>query len=515
MSRQRLGLAAVGLAVLVVAIHQPAWRGGFVYDDITEIAENPGIRQLWPPWVAMWEGTPVPHRPLPYYSFALNYAVGGLDPRGYRAVNLAIHLLNGLLGFVVCRRLAVRLAGQTVTPARLQQAAPLALAAVALWLVHPLGTQAVDYIYQRIEALAAMCMLATVACFLRATDGGGRGWLTASVAASAAGMCCKEHVAAVPVVVLLIDWLAAADRPGPRWRDLPAVLGHRRGYYAALFATPLLAVGLVLAQRNRFTELSQPLAGPLLYAANQPLVIGRYLWRVIWPADLCLDWYLWPVTNGLRLAGGIVAAVSVAMLGCLAISRSRGVALAVFSFAALLAPTSSFLPVNNLMDEHRMYLPLLVCCCAAACGLSSAAKGWVGGSGRLIGAGAVLVAVVSLAAVTWSRCQAYSSRLVMWADVVEKAPWNPRGWQTLALEFWQVGETEAALKAVDRSLEITPTAEVALLTRAGILCDLGRYDDAIDAAEIVIAMEPQLADAYQVLKRAKAGLSSSHQQPLD
>ena len=74
--------AAVIVAAATLVAHAPAWRGAFVSDDISEIAENPAIRVLWPPWVPMFEGTPLPHRPLPYYTFALNYAAHGLDPWG-------------------------------------------------------------------------------------------------------------------------------------------------------------------------------------------------------------------------------------------------------------------------------------------------------------------------------------------------------------------------------------------------------------------------------------------------
>jgi len=74
--------AFTAAAVVMLVAYLPAWRGVFVFDDISEIVENPGIRLLWPPRVPMFEGSPLPHRPIPYYTFAIDRALHGIDPRG-------------------------------------------------------------------------------------------------------------------------------------------------------------------------------------------------------------------------------------------------------------------------------------------------------------------------------------------------------------------------------------------------------------------------------------------------
>jgi hypothetical protein len=494
-SRTRLLAAAIAVALATVAAHAPAWRGAFVGDDISEIAENPAIRVLWPPWVPMLEGTPMPHRPLPYYTFALNYAVHGLDPRGYHAVNLAIHLANGWLvwwtGREILRRLGVG-----------DAAGSIAFAAATLWLLHPFCTQAIDYIYQRIESLGAVAILGTVACFLRAANASRPGaWLAGSVAASAAGMLCKEHVIAAPVAVLLIDWLVVKKVPGTICPKTPALgrgrvacgdrqlvpgtffrpLAARPAYYAALFATPLIAVALVMLQRDRFTDFKQTLAGPLLYAANQPLVIGEYLQRAFLPARLCLDWYRIPVESPALLAPGIGAVLLAMALAAWGAWHARGLALGILLFLVLLAPTSSFLPVNDLMVEHRMYLPLAVIC-VGVCGVAHALieRHVPAGTRRAAAVGLTVLVATALAATTWARCHAYQSRLVMWADVVMKSPRNPRGWQTLAVELWQAGALDQALEAVDTSLAIVPDSEVTLATRTAILTALEQSAEPAD-----------------------------------
>ena len=104
-------LSSAAFAVILTCFaYLPSLTGDFLFDDLSEIVGNPAIRELWPPWRSMFQGGELPHRPLPYYSFAINYAAGGADPFGYRVVNLAIHLVNGwLLWNVVERTLRLRL----------------------------------------------------------------------------------------------------------------------------------------------------------------------------------------------------------------------------------------------------------------------------------------------------------------------------------------------------------------------------------------------------------------------
>jgi protein O-mannosyl-transferase len=93
-------LAAV---VLTVLAYLPSLRGPFLWDDLSEIRDNPAIRTLMPPWRPMLEGANSLTVRSPYFTFALNYAVHGLEPTGFHVVNIAIHLANGLLVWWIVR----------------------------------------------------------------------------------------------------------------------------------------------------------------------------------------------------------------------------------------------------------------------------------------------------------------------------------------------------------------------------------------------------------------------------
>src|SRR6185503_5616826 len=152
--------------------------------------------------------TPVAGRPLVNLSFAVSYALGGLNETGYHAGNVAIHIACALLLFVIVRRtlLQARPHSQPAATGRakdsrllLPEADTTAMVVALLWMVHPLQSEAVNYITQRSESLVAMFFLLTLYCAIRASPPAGRpqarpvpeqsrhrsGWQALSIAACA------------------------------------------------------------------------------------------------------------------------------------------------------------------------------------------------------------------------------------------------------------------------------------------------------------------------------------------
>src|SRR2546421_12732974 len=100
-------LAVLLLALAAIAVYWNALDAPFVWDDDVAITTNHSIHGITESLNPPIE-TPVSGRPVVNLSFALNYAYGGLDTRGYHAVNLAIHVACALLLFGVVRRTLAR-----------------------------------------------------------------------------------------------------------------------------------------------------------------------------------------------------------------------------------------------------------------------------------------------------------------------------------------------------------------------------------------------------------------------
>src|ERR1035438_4831117 len=150
---------------------------GFHFDDYA-IFSDPFLRSGWG-WLEIWNLRQT--RPLTYLTFWLNYQVGGRDPLGYHLLNLALHLGAVILAYECLRRLVPERA---------------ALIAAAIFAVHPIQAEAVNYVWGRSIVLATLLTLASLHAWI--TD---RRWV--AVAWFAAALLAKEEVAAFPLVLLV------------------------------------------------------------------------------------------------------------------------------------------------------------------------------------------------------------------------------------------------------------------------------------------------------------------------
>jgi hypothetical protein len=107
-------IVAVGLAAYWNSLGNP-----FIFDDRPTIVDNPFIRSFTTFWQAD-KGSALTGRPIVGLTFALNYAVGGLNVLGYRLVNIGLHLACALLLYGVVRRtLTLAVAARSILQGRL------------------------------------------------------------------------------------------------------------------------------------------------------------------------------------------------------------------------------------------------------------------------------------------------------------------------------------------------------------------------------------------------------------
>ena len=288
---------AAGLIVLAtLAAYANSFQGVFVFDDQPSIVDNPTIRHLWPIWRVLFppsHGETVSGRPLLNLTFAVNYALGGLNPWGYHAVNLAIHVLAALPLFgILCRTLRL-----PPLRDRFGRSATLpALAISLLWAVHPLQTESVTYVAQRAESLCGLFYLLTLYCFIRGAtiDPASRSavrrpplWYSAAIFSCLLGMATKEVMATAPLMVLLFDRTFLAG-------SFAQALRRRWGLYLGLAATLGGLAYLVVATpagRGGTAGFATPEAlGAWEYIRSQPAAILHYLRLAVWPHPLCIDY---------------------------------------------------------------------------------------------------------------------------------------------------------------------------------------------------------------------------------
>ncbi len=475
------------------------YQAPFIFDDGMQIVSNPLVRQLAAPWEILTHSS----RPVVILSLAINYALGGLNPWGYHLFNVIVHILAALTLYGVVRR--------TLLTRRLrsawQDAAPWVAGITALlWLVHPLQTESVTYTIQRAESLMGVFYLFTVYCLVRSSESSRGGWWQAgAVAGCALGMACKQVMVTAPLVMLLYDRAFLADS----WRE---TLQRRWGLYLGLAMTWLL-LPVEMANGVGETQGLNPNAGfdyrldtPRVYAQTQPGVILHYLRLSVWPHPLCLDYgwdFGWPLAW--KFADGLPGMIAIgALLGLTVYLWTRRPALGFLGawFFLILGPTSTVMPIADIVVEHRMYLSLAAVIVAAV--LAAFLYG-----GRLfearekfkapVGAAVCLAAAGTLMALTIQRNRDYSSDIAIWQHTVDACPNNPRAHLNLGFALENANEIQGAIWNNEQALRICPEYFEAHNNLGDVLIKAGRYEEALPQLEEAVRLNPNLAEAHNNL----------------
>jgi protein O-mannosyl-transferase len=440
-------LCAALIAAAVVACYSNACSGPFVFDDRTAIVENASIRSF-ADLVKQDRNLPTSGRPLVALSFAANYRAGGLEVRGYHIANVVIHLLTALLLFGVVRRTLVQ---PRVTALARGDHASLAFAIALLWALHPLSTEAVDYMTQRTESLMALMFMLTLYASIRALEKGARArWQGAAVIACALGMACKESMVVAPVVVMLYDRIFA-------FGDLRAAVRGRWRLYGSLAASWLVLGWLIVpGPRSGSVGFSNGVT-PWTYLLNQTMMIVRYFRLSVWPTSLVIN-YGPPAPLTLSQVWPHAAAiVALLMVTAFALVRWPAVGfLAAWVFLTL-APSSSLVPIaTEAGAERRVYLSLMALVAGAVLAVDRLAAARRFRSPAL-GRVALLVTAAALGALTVARNSEYASALTLAQTTLARWP-SASAHGMLGAELASLGRDAEALPELRRAADVDPRA---------------------------------------------------------
>lgn len=362
--------ACLLIGILTFLVYSNTFYASFHFDDTPSIVENYKIRNL-----DNVPGMLINNRGIPMATFAINYAIGGLNVIGYHIVNLAIHITNSIFVYFLVFLTITRIDSLK------DRAKQIAVYTALLFAVHPIQTQAVTYIVQRMETLASMFMLIGLLVFIKgagASKTSSRVLLYGAVAASYwLAFHSKEIAITLPAILFLYDYcfLSSNGRQNVTARlPLYLVLIAMLAFFATrtltgLQETPGGSAGFnvqsITAKEYLFTQFN---------------VLIYYITLLFVPVNQNLD-YDFPVSKGLfevpLVKDGTVLNIPipppiVSLIILMAIigfalyllthyaSRithyGRLIAFSILWFFIILSPTSSFIPIIDVIFEHRLYL---------------------------------------------------------------------------------------------------------------------------------------------------------------
>ncbi len=407
----------------VFITYSNAFHVPFQFDDVGSIAENRGLRSLKTAAAHIYE-----RRGVTDFTFALNYAFGGLNVAGYHAVNILIHALAAIAAYFFVLQ-TLKLADDAEED---RYARKIAFFSSLLFALHPIQTQAVTYIVQRQESLASLFYLIAFLFFIagaRRKTGGGRTALYACTAASyALAFHSKEMAFTLPAAIFLYDlYFAAKGRIKALRERWPlylvltllmaiflvrtvAPIATEAAPSKAEIAGPVTAAGgaQALSDNAEKIEIQIPGINPLKripsagfgatnispkeYLYTQFNVIVYYLSLLAVPVNQNID-YDFPISKDLFSApeknpGAVIniplppPIVSLAILAAIIIlaaflffrhvpaginrvsAKKTNASMLTISFFiiwffVLISPTSSFIPIADVIYEHRIYLASL------------------------------------------------------------------------------------------------------------------------------------------------------------
>ncbi len=502
MSWGRRTIIVAGLAAAVLAAHLGALGGGFHYDDRASVRENLAIR-VWQPLfyltsplaVSGEEGTSG-YRPLTVASYAVNYALGRLDPFGYLLGNLLLHLAVSWMVFVAGRIL-------------LRDDRWAAVAAV-VYALHPVNAEAVNYVAARSSLLAALGGLIAFWAFLRRREGGGVWWTIAGLAAFAAALLSKESAVALLPALAVSPWLGKPSRgrgsvgtPMGRW--VRPILPY------VVVCVAYLVIWTNVAATN-MENRGTPAAYPVWTLME---LFGRSLWLWVWPWPLGLDHPLTFINRFDAVLAMILVMAAVGLGTVVLACRRRSPLFAwgtVWALAGLapLAPLP-WMTVKGLLQENRLafsaaalaWLTAAAMKQAIAYGLNRTAPArprpspawWLRGGAAVIGV-AVLAGAVTMDRV---RSAVWNDDVRLWQEAVRLSPENRSAHLNLGVSLMIREEYDQAEAEFRRALVLAPDYAHAYYALGLLEIRRERYAEADAFLTEAIALASDYSGFYHAL----------------
>ena len=463
---------AVGFLIALFAVFEvywPAIHGPFLLDDSYLPYMAASVNPALSAWV---KGL----RPLLMFSFWLNYqSAGNQDTFGYHLFNVVLHFLNGGLILLAARKV--------LSWARVEawKNGALSIFAAELFLLHPLQTESVSYIASRSETLSVFWVLAAFVVFLY--HGGEQVSFARAIAVLAlfgAAVASKEHTAVLPAVLLLTDYY---------WNPGFSLSGIRRNWrlYIPIVIGSLAAFAFVLSVLKGATTAGFGVKDFTWYQYffTQCRVIWEYIGMFLLPIGQNVDPDV-AVSHTVLEHGAIIGLIGLLAVTVLAWIYRRRFPIASygwFTFLLLLAPTSSFVPINDVFAERRLYLPFIGLLFIAVDFLAR----WKATRTTLIAA--LSVVLLAEAAATYQRNELWGSSIDLWKDSVSKSPDKYRPRFQLAFAYFNAGDNGDAIEQFGKVAELgKPTYE--LLIDWGLAYDAaGKLDLALDKLKQAAALE--------------------------
>jgi tetratricopeptide (TPR) repeat protein len=471
----------------------------FVYDDDNQVMHNPYVRsfrylkEIFTTHVWSFRGlTSVGnyYRPMMTLGYLICYRIFGMRAYGFHLVSLLLHVLIVCLVFVLTERLT----GDRVW----------AFVAGALFALHPVHTESVDWIAAVTDLELTFFYLITFGIFLAvARPGGGRSepMLAAMGATFLLALLSKEQAMTLPALATVYEHFCREDRSETSSSQKLARYGLLWLVGAAYVLFRIHFLG-ALAPEEKMQQLT-----PQQIVLSALALVGQYVGKLLWPVRLCA-FYIFHASKSLFdlrvLAGLLVLLAFAALFFVCWRSRERNVHFASFAilwFFATLAPVLNAHWVGtNVFTERYLYLPSVGVAWLVGFG---AAKLWSRTAAGSAQRRALLLAGFAVGGLFAARIvirnRDWNNDLVLYTRTLELSPDSSVISNNLGGVYWHERAWDKAESVWRGVLSRNPNNLDALNNMGLVAGRRKQYSEAADFFTRVIELKPSLSDPHRNL----------------
>jgi len=445
--------------------------------------------------------SPASNRPVANISFALNYYFGKYDVTGYHVVNIIIHLINGILVYflaLIIFKQALHVPNQKTTQIGGALIPSISFFAALIFITHPIQTQSVTYVVQRMNSVAVMFFFLSLLLYIngrlnrerwrRWTLFGGCffSWIMA--------LGSKEIAATLPFLILLYEWYF--------FQDLRLDWLRRNIKYFVGLITISGLVAFIYIGGSPFDSISSGYIYRDFTMSERMLtqfrVVVFYISLLLFPHPARLN-ILHQISTSHSLVEPITTLLSLLIIiGLIGLAiylagKHRLLSFCILWFLINLTIESSVVGLEMIF-EHRLYLPMFGFVVIVSCLLfhfSSKKRLW-----------AIVISVIiilSLGTAAYVRNRVWQNDITLWSDVLSKSSQSHRAHVNLGRALEEKGQLNEASEYYLAALRINPTYPVTHYNLGGVLEKQGRTDEAIDHYSEALSIHPRYAKAHTSL----------------
>jgi tetratricopeptide (TPR) repeat protein len=502
-------LAGAVIASLALIVYSNTFQVSFRFDDIPNILDNPDVQiktlsmdQLQPLIKNTYQET---IRVFSYFTLALNYYLGEFDVWGYHLVNVIVHIASGifLYWFLV---LTFQLPSLRERYGSISN--KIALLASLIFIVHPIQTQSVTYIVQRMASMAGMFYLLSMVLYVKGRLSAGRAqwaYFGGMGVSYVLGVLSKENVAILPLVIALYEFYFFQNR------DL-CQKGKKTLFILAAILIGLGALIFILWGERYIRVIQEGYAYRDFTMSERVLtqfrVVLYYVTLLVYPhpSRLNLD-YDFPLSRSL-LDPVMTLVAFLIISGLIGYSLWAAKKRPLLSFCVLwyfinLAIESTLFPLE-MVYEHRLYLPavgpILLFSVLMTEGMRKIReKKLPGKRSFLMEITAFGLVIVLLGVGSYIRNALWKEDIDFWIDCVQKSPRKARPYVNVGYTYLNQGDYGRALDWTRKAIQIDPAYAIAYYNLSTIFNKMGDLNQAMTAGEKALEIDPELQGANYAL----------------